>query len=317
MHSQGALGWTEMSLEVDDPRAMKVGALCVLYGNSELPQLLRDLSATRGVYVSILDNSGDMIESVPVGVAFARPGRNLGYSAGVNGALAALPSNIDVLLVINPDIVSDVACLLGLARQVADMEGPALVAPTSEDGTFGIQPGQSVASTIIQHTFRRNILLRDRTNGFLSGALLAINTAALDLLVSDGRLLQENLFFMDDVELSARARRMGVRVRDVHCRGSIRHVAGASMRRRPSVRIYFSRVSKVRYWSQVQPLRAKLLAAYFLLESSVGWLVAACQTRRLLAREGATKGEGFKAVVQWLLSRDDSIDQVILGNVVG
>lgn len=293
-----------------------MGVLCVLYGNSELPQLICDLSATSDVSVSILDNSGDLIESVLDGVELLRPGRNLGYSAGVNRALAALPSDIDVLLVINPDIVSDVGCILGLARQAVDMEGPALLAPASEDGTFGIQPRQSVASTIIHHSLRTNRLFRDCTNGFLSGALLAINAAALDVLASDGRLLKEDLFFMDDVELSVRAYRLGVEVREVHCPGSIRHVAGASMRRRPSVRIYFSRVSKVRYWSQVRPLQAKLLAAYFVLESSVGWLIATCQTRHPAAREGATEVEGFKAVVKWLMSRDDSIDQIILGNVV-
>ena len=313
---QGAIGWTAVNLASDHLGTIKVGALCVLYNNVELPQLLRDLSASSGVFVSILDNSGDLAESVPVGVEVVRPGRNLGYSAGVNRALAALPSDIDVLLVINPDIVSDVGGLLALAHRVVNMEGPALVAPTSEDEMFGFQPRQSVATTIIAYSLRTENLFGDRTNGFLSGALLALNAAALDVLVSDGRLLQENLFFMDDVELSARARRLGVGVREVHCAGSIRHIGGVSMRRRPSVRIYFSRVSKVRYWSQTRPLQARLLAAFFVLESSVGWLVATHHARHVLVREGATEAEGFKAVVQWLVSRDDSIDQIILGNVV-
>lgn len=294
---------------------MRFGALCVLYGNAEVPQIIRDLSTIRGVSVAILDNSGDLLESVPIGVKLLQPGRNLGYSQGVNCAMAALPSDIDALLVINPDIVGDVASLLRLVRQVADLEGPVLASPSSEDGMFGFQPRQSVASTIIQHSLRRNDLFRDRTNGFLSGALLAINGAALDVLAVDGHLLREDLFFMDDVELSTRAQRLGVRVREIRCRGDIRHIGGVSMRRRPSVRIYFSRVSKVRYWSEVQPLRARLLAAYFAVESSVGWLVATRQARRAVLNEGATQADGFKAVIRWLLSRDDSIDQIILGNL--
>jgi len=310
------LGIPERQLAINHPGEMKVGALCVLYDNVQLPQILRDLSATSGVFVSILDNSGDLAESVPAGVELVRPGLNLGYSAGVNRALAALPSDIDVLLVINPDIVSDAECLLGLARQVVDMEGPALVAPASEDGMFGIQPRPNVVATIIAYSLHMNSLFQDRTNGFLSGALLAINAAALDMLASDGRLLQENLFFMDDVELSDRARGLGVHVGEVNCHGSIEHVGGGSMGRRPSVRIYFSRVSKVRYWSQARPFQAKLLGAFFVLESSVGWLVATCRSRQVVVQDGVTEAEGFKAVVQWLLSRDDSIDQIILGNPV-
>lgn len=304
-----------MNLEYGNPGVMKVGALCVLYGNTELPQFVRDLSRIDNVFLSILDNSGDLVEAVPVGVQLLRPDRNLGYSAGVNRALAALPSDIDSLLVFNPDIVSDAGCLLELARQAIDIQGPALVAPKSDDGTFGLQPGQSVASIIFQHLIRRNRVGHSRADSFLSGALLAVNVAALDVLASDGFLLRENLFFMDDVELSTRARRLGVAVLEVHCTGRIQHVGGVSMRRRPSVRIYFSRVSKVRYWSQMQPWRAKLLAAFFLLESLVGWLIAARRTSPLLAREGATEAEGFKAVVQWLVSRDDSIDQFILGDI--
>ena len=72
----------------------------------------------------------------------------------------------------------------------------------------------------------------------------------------------------------------------------------------------------MRYWSQTRPLQARLLAAFFVLESSVGWLVATRHARHVLVREGATEAEGFKAVVQWLVSRDDSIDQIILGNGV-
>src|ERR1019366_7464824 len=197
----------------------------VLYGNEVLPDLLRDLAGVRGVSVAILDNSGDLAEPVPVGVELLRPRRNLGYSAGVNGALGALPSDIDALLMINPDIVGDVDSLLGFARQVVDMQGPALVSPASEDGMFGILPRQSVATTIIEYSLRMDGLFRDRTDGFLSGALLAVNRPALDVLASDGRLLREDLFFMDDVELSARARRLGVEVKEVDCQG-IRHIGG-------------------------------------------------------------------------------------------
>lgn len=313
---KGASGGPALNPGGAHPRAIRVGVLCVLYDSVELPQLFRDLSGTNGVFVSILDNSGDLTESVPVGVELLRPGRNLGYSAGVNRALAALPRDLDVLLVINPDVVSDADCILGLARQVVDLEGPVLVAPISEDGMFGIQPRHSVISTILAHSPCMKGLFRDRRNGFLSGALLAINAAALDVLAFDGRLLQENLFFMDDVELSARARRLGVGVMELHCPGRIRHIGGVSMRRRPSVRIYFSRVSTVRYWSQTRPFQARLLAAYFLLESSVGWLVATRRAPREGIRQGATEAEGFRAVIQWLVSRDDSIDQIILGNVV-
>jgi GT2 family glycosyltransferase len=148
----------------------------------------------------------------------------------------------------------------------------------------------------------------------LSGALLAINCSAIRLLAADGHLLRDELFFMDDVELSDRARHLGITVKEVQCHGTIQHIGGVSMRQRPAVRIYFSRVSKVRYWVRVHPARGRLLGAFFLIEASVGWLIA---SRFRTAGSGLQKGtvaDGFEAVVRWLYSRDRTIDERVLGN---
>ena len=112
----------------DTFRSPTIGAVCVLYGMAQVPAILVDL-ARGGVEVSIVDNSGDLASdgAKHAGVRVATPGLNLGYSKGVNRALAGLTSHPDVVLVVNPDIVGDPEALVafaGRSRLLTDHSWP-------------------------------------------------------------------------------------------------------------------------------------------------------------------------------------------------
>ncbi len=311
-----------------------IGAVCVLYGTLRLPPILIDLAGA-GADVCVVDNSGDL-ESVTVpGVRVLRPGRNLGYSAGVNRGVRELiramweregvgrpiretgttevasPTGpLGALLIVNPDIVGEAGTLVSFAQSLEQHSRPILAAPAHGDG-YGFLPRASAGLTLLQYVARTSWHPTPKTDAdrFLSGALLGLNSAALVLLSPEGDLLDESLFFMDDVELTDRARARGVEVTELVVAGTLRHVGGTSMRRRPAVRIYFSRVSKVRYWQHRSPWRGSVLRHFFRLETAVGRLRS--------ARGDQGDGEvasGFRWASAWLRDQDGSIDDQVLGN---
>lgn len=292
----------------------RVAAVCVLYGSPQAPQILLDL-ADRDVEVVIVDNSSDLqdvasLEQSSANLRVVTPGRNLGYSRGVNAAVGALRDRPDALLVVNPDIVGDADALIGFAGEVAASPGPVLAAPTGGNGSFGFLTSAPAWLVVGQYAARTSWhpAPRGEQDRFLSGALLGINREALELIAPNGELLVPELFFMDDVELTDRARRHGAQVVELPTDGELAHVGGTSMRRRPAVRIYFSRVSKVRYWQARSPWAGRVLRGFFLVESAVGRAVAGRS-----APDGSA-AHGFAATTRWLARADPSIDDEVLGN---
>lgn len=289
----------------------RIGAVCVLYGAPRIPGILRDL-AQRGVDVVIVDNSDDLDPAEVAGnsLRVVRPGRNLGYSRGVNAGVEAMPIRPDALLIVNPDIVGDPDALLDFARTVAASPEPLLAAPAGGDGHFGYLPTAPPWLIVGQYVLRSSWHPRPKEEDdmFLSGALLGLNRAALDRVAPDNALLDPTLFFMDDVELTDRARRLGCRVAEIGPVGDLDHEGGTSMRRRPAVRIYFSRISKVRYWQGRSPVIGAMMRGFFLAETSVGQLVSGRS-----APDGSA-GHGFAAARRWLRHPDPQIDEVVLGN---
>ncbi len=294
----------------------RVGVVCVLYGSPALPELVAELARV-GAHVVVVDNSGDLAEFVADDAAcgplpkIVRPGRNLGYSAGINAAVAALPPSLDAVLLVNPDIAGPPSALLELASAVAARPDPTIASAAGGAGQFGPLPRAPFWLVLWHYTARSSWHPRPRTQGdtFLSGALLALNAAAVTALSDRGRLLDPTLFFMDDVELSDRAAARGVTTLEVPLGASLAHEGGTSMRRRPAVRIYFSRVSKVRYWRRRSPWRGAVLRRFFAAEAALG--------ERLAARSGTEEGgaaDGFRWARRWLRTLDSGIDELALGN---
>jgi len=295
----------------DTFRSPTIGAVCVLYGMAQVPPILVDL-ARGGVEVSIIDNSGDLASdgAKHAGVRVATPGLNLGYSKGVNRALAGLTSHPDVVLVVNPDIVGDPEALVAFAGAVAAVDRPLLAAPSGGRGYYGFLPRAPLWLVFVHYLFRTSWHPKPRRveDQFLSGALLGLNRGALDKLAPTGELLAPELFFMDDVELTDRARSLGCMVSELPLSGNLAHEGGTSMRRRAAVRIYFSRVSKVRYWKRRTPLGGWALRSFFRAETAFG---------RLLSDRRAGDGSpahGFSAAARWMARPNPSIDEEVLGN---
>ncbi|HOA56578.1 MAG TPA: hypothetical protein PLZ83_01305 [Dermatophilaceae bacterium] len=293
-----------------EPGAVRAGLICVLYGSATLPQIVIDFARTAPAVV--VDNSGDLHDD-PAGLTVLRPGRNLGYSAGVNAGLAALPSGLDAVLVVNPDIVGSVEALHDLAGTVARSAAPVLAAPTGGQGTFGFLPRAAAPLVIVQYLLRSNWhpTPRHPDSRFLSGAVLALNAPALDLLAPGGLLLRPDLFFMDDVDITDRARAHDVRVVEVPVSTLLTHEGGTSMRRRPAVRIYFSRVSKVRYWQGRSWFWGTVLRGFFRAEAAAGEVVA---RRKDADASDGSAAMGFALARQWLRTGASELDERILGN---
>ncbi len=294
---------------------VRAGAVCVLYGSSVVPEIVAEFARTCPTVV--VDNSGDLLDGGP-DVRVVSPGRNVGYSAGVNAGLAALPAGLDAVLVVNPDIVGPVSALHHLAEIVAGWDCPVLAAPEGGQLAYGFRP-RAGALLVMGHYLARSDwhpTPRRPADRFLSGALLAVNAGALRVLAGDGEFLRPDLFFMDDVEITDRALAHGIAVVEVPVDGRLEHEGGTSMRRRPAVRIYFSRVSKVRYWQRRSPVRGAALRQFFRAETMLGEFLARRRdhTRR---HEPATDGSaamGFAMARQWLRTGAAGVDEAVLGN---
>ncbi len=304
---------SEPTTKPEGAQAVRAGLVCVLYGSAEIPEIVVDFA--RSAPTVVVDNSGDLAQDAP-GVTVVSPGRNLGYSAGVNAGLAALPGGLDALLVVNPDIVGPVAALHELAATVAAAPGPVLAAPTGGRGQFGFRPRAAAPLVLAHYVLRTDWHPTPRTpeGRFLSGALLALNAEALRRLAPDGELLRPDLFFMDDVEITDRAQALGVGVLEVPVDGRLEHEGGTSMRRRPAVRIYFSRVSKVRYWQDRSPFWGGVLRRFFRAETALGRVLA---QRRDGADADGSATMGFELAGRWLRTGAADLDERILGNAAG
>lgn len=281
-----------------------IGVVVVLYRCPEVPKIVRDVARMPHTVVIAVDNSGCLLED-PADVTVIRSDRNLGYPAAVNLALSSLPEKLSAVLLINPDVEGPADALLELADSANAFHCPALCAPTCPESSCGMLPEPSFLGTILGYVLRRPTRRR-LGEGFLSGAVLCLNAPARSILTRDGRLLREDLFYMDDVELSDRARRSGVAVEALPVTG-LHHVGAVTSAGHPAPRIYFSRVSKIRYWRERSRWRGAVLAAFFFVESTAGIMGAFVQS---VARGKSRPSfvTGFWLTLKWIVTRDAHVD---------
>ena len=285
----------------------RIGIVVVLYRSVALPPIIEALCSRAEVTCVVVDNSGDLVSS-PSSVKAIRVARNTGYPAAVNLALLNLP-DCDAILLVNPDVDGDPQALMRLAQVAANISPPVICAPLAEGEPLGWQPKPSYGSTIRGYVTRKHAGSR-ASERYLSGAILSLNRPARQLLCRSGELLRDDLFFMDDIELCDRAKASGVLLRCVPV-GELHHAGGGTSRTNAAPRVYFSRISKIRYWRGVSRFRGDLLAAFFLLEASCGFLYCSVGVRLGMHVEpGAIRG--FRLVVRWILTRDLTNDAAAL-----
>ncbi|MBF0413308.1 MAG: glycosyltransferase [Desulfamplus sp.] len=132
---------------------MSVSAIVVNYYTSiYLPELLNDLAALKDIeQIFIVDNSGDIdysLDRQSSKIEIIKPGKNLGFGAGVN--LAASKASSEHLLVINPDVRLFPNCLEHLL-DAALKYGSVLTGPRffwDNDKKYRLPPSQGSTSSL-------------------------------------------------------------------------------------------------------------------------------------------------------------------------
>jgi glycosyltransferase involved in cell wall biosynthesis/GT2 family glycosyltransferase len=192
----------------DAPRRLEV--VVVAYGSAEL--LRESLRPLRDLTVTVVDNSSSpevRQVCVDAGARYLDPGRNGGFAAGVNHALAdRLAPDADVLL-LNPDAVispSAVAELHRALRSDPDLAsvGPAQVDPDGAPARVA-WPFPSPGGTWLEAVG----LGRLRTSpDFVIGSALLLRAEALDQL---GGLDERFFLYAEETDWAYRATRLGWR----------------------------------------------------------------------------------------------------------
>jgi hypothetical protein len=126
-------------------RTLEVGVIIVTYNSRRtLPALLDALRATQGLVrlrIVVVDNDSTddtvhWLRGEP-GVTVVEAGANLGYAAGINVGRQHLPTGLDAIIVINPDVVVDPSSIHALAAEVqAPGVGVAVPRLHNSDGTI-------------------------------------------------------------------------------------------------------------------------------------------------------------------------------------
>ncbi|MDQ0322174.1 GT2 family glycosyltransferase [Pararhizobium capsulatum DSM 1112] len=117
------------------------------------------------------DTSVALARAHPIGIKVIETGRNAGYAAGINAAIATIAPDTDVL-VLNPDVRLQPGCVLALSRRLSDTS-IGMVAPKvlNEDGT-------------IAHSLRREPSLLTIWSDALLGTKLAAKLGVGEIVAS-------------------------------------------------------------------------------------------------------------------------------------
>ncbi|MBF0202848.1 MAG: glycosyltransferase family 2 protein [Desulfamplus sp.] len=219
---------------------MSVSAIIVNYHTSKyLPELIDDLIALKDIeQIFIVDNSSEIdgsflsnyFVSYPHRIELIKPGKNLGFGAGVN--LAASRASSEYLLVINPDVRLFPDCLTHLL-EAARKYGSVLTGPRffwDDAKKYKLPPSQGASSWLdyafeaaggsrleFEHLSFYWQMCHERfwsyttpfTELFLSGACVLINRQwAMESLSA---VFDERFFlYFEDNDISLRAHFNGV-----------------------------------------------------------------------------------------------------------
>ena len=209
-----------------------VGVVTVTHDSEhELERLLasvdRHLAGARVVVVDSgsSDRSAEVAREWPAGAEVIELGRNAGFGAGVNAGVAALPGEIPVTIILNPDVELVDGSLADLARELArDGTPDRILAPLIllPDGRRQDSAHPEPASTplllsalvppaVLPGPLRRRVdpwrADRPRRVGWAVGACLIARTGTLRRL---GPFDERAFLYAEDLDLGLRAGDAGV-----------------------------------------------------------------------------------------------------------
>jgi N-acetylglucosaminyl-diphospho-decaprenol L-rhamnosyltransferase len=225
----------------------RVSAVIVTYNSG--PHLVRSVRSIRAQGVAevvVVDNGSadgslEALLAADAHVRLVRPGRNLGYGAGVNRGAAACQGDAEHLLVCNPDVEFEAGVVRSMAAALEADGRRAIVGPRIENPDGSLYPsartfpslGDALGHAALglvapRNRFTRRYRMLDWDHAapaevdWVSGACLLVRRSAFDEL---GGFDEAYFMYLEDVDLCWRAWRRGWRVayepgaRVVHAQG--------------------------------------------------------------------------------------------------
>jgi N-acetylglucosaminyl-diphospho-decaprenol L-rhamnosyltransferase len=269
-----------------------IGAVVVNYNAGDL--LIGCVESLRRAGVDeivVVDNASDDGSLVALArtdhaVTLLPTGRNLGYGGAANRGAARLGA--EYVLICNPDLVLDAACVRRLVDVLVDEPEVAIVGPTIREPDGARYPSARTIPSLVDAAGHAVVGLfrpdnpwsaRYRGDGidrtvagdadWLSGACVAVRAVAF---ASIGGFDEAYFMYVEDLDLCWRLRRAGWRVR-YEPSAEVTHVQGHSSRRHPyrmlvahhRSTLRFARRSSTGVRRLVLPMTAFLLVVRLLL----------------------------------------------------
>jgi N-acetylglucosaminyl-diphospho-decaprenol L-rhamnosyltransferase len=213
----------------------RVAAVTVSYGSAAVLEALLDsipAASSASIDIVVVDNKPDEADAVEHlarthGASYLPLSSNPGYGGAINAGVATLPSTVEWILVVNPDVVfqpGSVDAMIAAAN-----EDPAIgsVGPLTLSGDGEIYPSaRSVPSlrTGVGHALFVNLWLDNpwtrayrndtatdpvrRDAGWLSGACVLVRRSAFEQL---GGFDEGYFMYFEDVDLGYRLGKAGYR----------------------------------------------------------------------------------------------------------
>lgn len=201
-----------------------------------------------------LDGTQAEISSLFPGIKFIANAKNVGFSAANNQGF--MISSGEYILLLNPDarlINTDIhKALLYLSDHPKTIVGPKILNPdlSLQDSVLAISTFKDVFTEAVFLTYffvpDMHEMLK-KNNYALSGACLMLSRRNYELLEG----LDENLFWMDDVDFCFRAKKQGISIHYFDD-WSIVHVIGQSGKKNYNVSISNQLISKLKFFEKHQ-----------------------------------------------------------------
>ena len=243
----------------------------------------------RAVVVDNSEDGGDSLQALRprlgeltamgAEIFVVEPGRNLGFSAGVNLAMRSAMQHFGStdVLVLNNDARLMRGSLRSLRERLASAAGRSVIAPVIRS-----PDGAEIRGAWYQRLFGL-YFLRPAPGcvRYLSGCCLAVPME----LCSEPLFNEDFFFYGEDVDLSARLARTGVRL-EIDDSALVEHAATSS-----------SRNGSLFYEYHMN--RAHLLLASRLNQGSIARILAICGRLLMLPLRAAIRTVRFRALTPW------------------
>ncbi len=212
------------------------------------------------------DGSAALVRERFPSVHLLETGRNAGFGGGFNAGLAALPDDVDAVLLLNPDAEVAPGCIAALAAMLQAHPDAGMVGPMLLEADGRVQPSRRrfprlrtafLESTILQTAFPHNSELAryycldtadtaEQRVDWLMGAALLFRRAALRQV---GGFDEAFFLYFEETDWCLRAARMGWSAY-YQPAARVTHLGGRSSEQVMTVRHVHFVQSKVRYYQK-------------------------------------------------------------------